>query len=79
LDSALPIDYFLADEHGHVSQSELWGRYVDVRRMNFPRGPSYLQLSVRAKESGPNRGPPSPILAELDDLEISDIDLEPGK
>ena len=77
--TTLPIDYFLADEHGHVSQSELWGKYVDVRRMNFPRGPSYLQLSVKAKVSDSSKGPSFSAVAELDGLEISDIDLEPEK
>ncbi len=45
--------------------------------MNLPRGLSYLELSVKAKESDPNTGPSFPILAELDGVEISDIDLEP--
>ena len=76
--TTLPIDYFLADDQGHVSQGELWGKTVDVRRMNFPRGLSTLQLSVKAKDSDPNTGPSFPILAELDGLEISDIDLNPG-
>ena len=46
--------------------------------MNFPQGLSNLQLSVKANDSDPNAGP-FPILAELDGLEISDIDLEPSK
>ena len=45
--------------------------------MNFPRGLSYMELSVKAKESDPNAGPSFPVLAELDGIEISDIDLEP--
>ncbi len=77
--TTFPIDYFLTDDQGHVSQGEIWGKNVDVRRMNFPRGLSYLQLSVKAKESDPNTGPSFPILAELDGIEISDIDLNPGK
>jgi hypothetical protein len=74
-----PIDYFLTDDQGHVSHGELWGKYVDVRRIDFPRGPSYMQLSVKAKVSEPNTGQSFPIVAELEDLEISDIDLNPKK
>ena len=77
--TTFPIDYFLADDQGHVSQGEIRGETVDVRRINFPRGLSYLQLSVKAKESDPNTGPSFPILAELDGLELSDIDLNPRK
>jgi hypothetical protein len=76
--TTFPIDYFLADDQGHVSQRELRGINVDVRRMNFPRGPSYMRLSVMAKDTDPNAQTPSSILAELDRLEISDIDLNPG-
>jgi hypothetical protein len=74
-----PIDYFLADGQGQVSRGVLWGKSVEVRRMNFPQGFSILWLSVKAKGSDPNTGPSFPILAELDGLEISDIDLNPGK
>ncbi len=77
--TTFPIDYFLADDQGHVSQGEIRGETVDVRRMNFPQGFSTLQLSVKAKESDPNAGPSFPILAELDEVELSDIDLEPEK
>jgi hypothetical protein len=76
--TAIPIDYFLADEQGHVSQGEVRGETVDVGRMNFPRGLSKLQLSVKANDRDPNTGPASPFIAELDGLEITDIDLEPG-
>ena len=37
-----------------------------------------MQLSVKAKEGDPNAAQPSPIRAELDGIEISDIDLNPG-
>ena len=46
--------------------------------MNLPRGLSYLELSVKAKEAIPNPGPSFPILAELDGIEISEIDPRPG-
>jgi hypothetical protein len=74
-----PIDFFLTDDQGHVSHGEIRGETIDVRRMNFPRGPSYMQLSVKAKESEPNATPSFPILAVLDGIELSDIDLNPGK
>ena len=77
--TAFPIDYFLTDDQGHVSQGELWDKCVDVRRINFPRGPSYMQLSVKAKVSGPNTAQSFPIVAELEDLEINDVDLHPDK
>ena len=77
--TTLPVDYFLTDDQGHVSQGEIWGNNVEVRRMNFPSGFSNLQLSVKAKDSDPNAGSLFPLLAELDGLEISDIDLEPEK
>jgi hypothetical protein len=47
--------------------------------MNLPGGLSYLELSVKAKNSDPNAGLSFPVLAELDGLEISEIDLNPGK
>ena len=77
--TTFPVDYFLADAQGHVSQGEIRGETADVRRINFPRGPSYMQLSVKAKESDPNAGPSFPIVAEMDDLELSEIDLNPGR
>ena len=78
--TTFPIEYFLADAQGHVSQGELWGKNVDVRRLNFALGFSTLQLSVKTKkESDSNAGPSFPILAELDGVEISDIDLEQEK
>jgi hypothetical protein len=76
--TTFPIDYFLADREGHVSQGELWGTNVDVRRINLPRGLSTLQLWVKAKESDPNIERSSPIFALLDEVEISNIDLHPG-
>jgi hypothetical protein len=77
--TSFPIDYFLKDDRGSVLQGELWGQNVDVRRMNFPEGLSTLELSVKAKDSDPNAWPSYPILAELDGIELSDIDANPGK
>ena len=77
--TTFPINFFLTDAQGHVSQGELWGRNVELLRMNLPRGLSYLELSVKAKESDPNAGLSFPVLPELDGMEISDIDLNPGK
>jgi len=77
--TVLPLDFFVADAQGHVSQSELWGKDVEVLRMNVPRGLSYLEVSVKAKGSEPNTEPSYPILAELDGIEISDIDAKPGR
>ena len=57
---------------------ELRGGTVDIRRIDFPRGLSTLQLSVRPKESNPSKGPSIPILAQLDGVELSQIDLHPG-
>jgi hypothetical protein len=73
-----PIDYFLGDNQGHVAKGELWDKFVDVRRTSFPRGLSTLQLSVKAKDSNPNAAPSYPILAELDGVELSNIDFIPG-
>ena len=78
--TTFPIEYFLADDQGHAFQGELWGKNVDVRRMNFPQGFSTLQLSVKTKkESDLNAGVSFPVLAELDGVEISDINLNPDK
>jgi hypothetical protein len=70
----LPIDYFLTDDQGHISQGEIRGETVDFKGVNFPRGPSHMELSVKAKDRGPNTAESFPIVAELDDLELSDID-----
>jgi hypothetical protein len=77
--TTFPIDYFLTDAQRHVSQGELWGRNVELLRMNLPRGLSFLELSVKAKNGDPNATPSFPILAELDGIEISDVDLNLGK
>ena len=77
--TTLPVDYFLADDRGRVSQGEIWGETIDVRRIDFPSGLSYMELSVKAKEGDPNTASSFPILAELDELEVSDVDLNQGK
>jgi hypothetical protein len=74
-----PIDYFLTDAQGHVLPGELWAKSVEVVRMNLPRGHSYLELSVKGKSSDPNAGASFPDLAELDEVTLSDIELNPGK
>ena len=76
--TTLPVDFFLEDDQGRVSKGELWSKNVDVRRMNLPRGLSSLRLSVKPKPSDPITGPPFPFLAELDGVELSEIDLKPG-
>ena len=77
--TTFPIDYLLADDQGHVSQGEIRGANLEVRRMNFPRGSSTLKLSVRAKDNGPNIQPSFPILAEFGGIERSGIDLNTGE
>jgi hypothetical protein len=47
--------------------------------MNFPQGLSSLELSVEAKENDSNAEPSFPFVAELDGIEISDIEATPGK
>jgi hypothetical protein len=72
--TTFPIDYFLADDRGHVSQGQIVDQNVQVRRMNFPQGFSTLLLSVK----NPNQDISFPFLAELDDLELSEIESDPG-
>ena len=76
--TVLPVDFFVADAQGHVSQSELWGKEVEALRMKLPRGLSYLEVSVKAKGSGLNIGS-YPILAKLDGIEINEIDVKSGR
>jgi hypothetical protein len=71
---AVPIDFLLTDDRGRVSQGEIRGQTVDVRRMTFPQGMTHLVLSVQAKESDPNAGTSFPIIAGLEGLEVSDIE-----
>jgi hypothetical protein len=74
-----PVDFFLADAQGNVSQGQLLGRNIVVRRVTLPRGLTTLQLSVKAEDTDRNADASFPVLAELDGLEISDTDLDPGK
>lgn len=65
----------MTDAQGHALQGELWGKKVDVRRVNFPQGFSALRLSVKTKkENAANTGQSFPILADPDGIELSDID-----
>jgi hypothetical protein len=77
--TTLPIPYFLQDDQGHVFHGELWSKKLQVVRMNFPRGFSKLQLFVQAKEIDSNNDPSFPIRAELDGIEINNIDSNPGQ
>jgi hypothetical protein len=77
--TVLPLDLFVSDAQGHTSQSELSGSNVGLLRMNFPRGISYLELSVKGNSNGLNTKPSYPILADLDGIEISDIEAKPGR
>jgi hypothetical protein len=76
--TAIPVEYLLVDAQGLVSQGEIWGQEVEVRRMNLPRGLSALELLVKRKDGDPNAEARFPILAELGGIEISDLDLNPG-
>ena len=77
--TSIPVDYLLTDEQGHASNGEIQVETFDVRRINIPQGFSSLQISVKAKESDPDLAPSFPILAVLDEVELSDIDLNPSK
>jgi hypothetical protein len=77
--ATFPIDFFLTDAQGHVSHGELWNENVEVLPMNLPRGLSYLELSVKPREVDPNGVPSFPIVAKLDGLEISDVELSVGR
>jgi hypothetical protein len=76
--TALPIDYFLTDDHGNVSEGEIRSEDIAVKRMNLPQGFSVLYLSVKAKNSGSSTETSFSAIAELEGIEISDIDLNPG-
>ena len=76
--TTFPLDFFLTDAQGHVSQGEIRGAAGEVRRINLPRGLSGLELSVKARRSDQTAGLSFPVLAELDGIELSDIELNPG-
>jgi hypothetical protein len=76
--TTLPFDYLLTDDQGNVSQGEIRNESVAVQRMNLPEGFSVLYLSVKAKNSGSSTETSSPAIAELDGIEISDVDLNAG-
>jgi hypothetical protein len=62
----VPIDFLLADDSSQVSQGVIWGKNIDVRRMNFPRGFSTLRLLVTPKGGDSNGGASFSVLANLD-------------
>ncbi len=74
-----PIEYFLSDAHGQVSEGEILGENVSAKRMSFPQGFSNLYLSVKAKDSDSRAETSFPPFAELDAIELSGIDLNPGR
>src|SRR6202043_1081787 len=63
--TTLPVDFFLTDDQGHISQGEIRGATAEVRRINLPRGLSDLELSVKVRRSDRNAGLSFPVLAEL--------------
>jgi hypothetical protein len=76
--SALPVDFFLTDAQGHVLQGEIPGGERDPLRMKLPKGFSFLELSVKAKGGDPPVGQSVfPILAQLDGVELSEVDSPP--
>jgi hypothetical protein len=76
--TSFPIDFFLTDDQGHVSQGELRNPTVEVRRVNLPRGLSTLELSIKTKESDPDIALSFPVLAELDGIEIGAVEFDSG-
>ena len=75
--TAFPIDYFVTDIQGHVFAGETEHKNPEALRMTLPKGLSYLELSVKARQVDSNGGQPIfPILAELDG---TDIDLNPSR
>jgi hypothetical protein len=75
---ASPIDFLLTDVQGHVIEGEISGNNGEPLRMELPKGLSFLELSVKAKGSNPPADQSVfPILAQLDGLELSDVNLTP--
>jgi hypothetical protein len=75
--SSLPFSK-VPDLEKVVFQGEIQKKNPEVLGMNLPGGLSYLELSVKAENVDPSTAPSFPILAELDGIEISEIDLNPG-
>jgi hypothetical protein len=76
--TAFPIDFLLTDVQGHVYEGEISGNNGEPLRMELPKGLSFLELSVKAKGSDPPVDQSVfPILAQLDGLELSDVNLTP--
>jgi hypothetical protein len=75
---AFPIDFLLTDLQGHVFEGEISDNNCEPLRMEIPKGLSFLELSVKAKGSDPPAGQSVfPILAQLDGIELSDVNLTP--
>jgi hypothetical protein len=72
--TTFPIEFFLTDAQGHVSHGQLWSQNVEVLPMNLPQGLSYLELSVKPKETDGNGVLSFPVVVVLNDIELSDID-----
>jgi hypothetical protein len=64
--ATFPADFWLAEDPSPVFQGIIWGRNVEIRRMNFPRGFSALRLLVTPRGGNSNGGASFSVLAELD-------------
>jgi hypothetical protein len=64
----LPVDFLRADDPNHVYEGVIWGRNVDLRRMNFPKGFSTSRFLVTPKGGDSNGGASFSVLAELDGI-----------
>jgi hypothetical protein len=76
--AAFPIDFFLTDAQGHVAHGQLWSQNVEVLPMNLPKGLSYLELSVKPKETDGNGVSSFPFVVELEGVKLSDIESNKG-
>lgn len=64
--TTFPIHVLQVEDPNYAFECIVWGRRVDVRRMNFPKGFSTSRLLVTPKGSDPNGGASFSVLAELD-------------
>jgi hypothetical protein len=76
--TTIPMDFFLTDAQGNVFQDAIPSSNFEVLQINLQKGLSYLELSVKPRKNGPNPVPAFPILAELGEVEVSEIELNPG-
>jgi hypothetical protein len=75
----LPIRFSLSRDHEIVAQGSFSDETVQVGRLELPQGVSDFKLIVSA-ESGAVPAPGLPLhIAKLDDLNLGDIELMPGK